>query len=96
MMTCTGWDDCSDTPVRAANSSCVKTVIDVSKQNFQFLFNVSRQTVVTYDDTYSLADKAKYAKQAGMAGCFTWSLDQVFRDALMHIRNATLTDAFSG
>lgn len=43
----------------------------------QFLFNVSRQTVVTYDDTYSLADKATFARQNGMAGCFTWSLDQV-------------------
>lgn len=41
-----------------------------------FLFNVSRQTVITYDDTYSLADKAAYAKNSGMAGCFTWSLDQ--------------------
>ncbi|TFK36118.1 glycoside hydrolase superfamily [Crucibulum laeve] len=41
-----------------------------------FLFNVSQQTVVTYDDTWSLADKAKFAKSSGMAGCFTWSLDQ--------------------
>ncbi|KAJ8483486.1 hypothetical protein ONZ45_g14588 [Pleurotus djamor] len=41
-----------------------------------FLFNVSRRTVVTYDDTWSLADKALFAKQNGMAGCFTWSLDQ--------------------
>ena len=32
---------------------------------------------MTYDDTYSLADKAAYAKSSGMAGCFTWSLDQV-------------------
>ncbi|KAF8890745.1 glycoside hydrolase superfamily [Infundibulicybe gibba] len=57
-----GWDDCSDTP---------------------FLFNVSQKTVVTYDgplifstDTYSLGDKATFARQNGMAGCFTWSLDQ--------------------
>lgn len=28
-------------------------------------------------DTWSLADKAKFAKQNGMGGCFTWSLDQV-------------------
>ncbi|KAI0677694.1 glycoside hydrolase family 18 protein [Trametes maxima] len=41
-----------------------------------FLFNTSRKTVVTYDDTYSLGDKALFAKQNGMAGCFTWSLDQ--------------------
>ncbi|TFK52796.1 glycoside hydrolase family 18 protein [Heliocybe sulcata] len=41
-----------------------------------FLFDVSRQTVITYDDTYSIADKATYANQQGMAGCFTWSLDQ--------------------
>jgi hypothetical protein len=24
-----------------------------------------------------LFDKAKFAKEAGMGGCFTWSLDQV-------------------
>ncbi|OCH94474.1 glycoside hydrolase [Obba rivulosa] len=41
-----------------------------------YLFNTSKKTVVTYDDTYSLADKAAFAKQNGMAGCFTWSLDQ--------------------
>ncbi|PIL37606.1 hypothetical protein GSI_01300 [Ganoderma sinense ZZ0214-1] len=41
-----------------------------------FLYNTSRKTVVTYDDTWSLGDKALFAKQNGMAGCFTWSLDQ--------------------
>lgn len=41
-----------------------------------FLYNTSRETVVTYDDTFSLADKAAYAKSVGMAGCFTWALDQ--------------------
>ena len=32
---------------------------------------------MTYDDTDSLADKAAFAKQSGMAGCFTWSFNQV-------------------
>ncbi|KAI0658625.1 glycoside hydrolase family 18 protein [Cubamyces menziesii] len=41
-----------------------------------YLFDTARKTVVTYDDTYSLGDKATFAKQNGMAGCFTWSLDQ--------------------
>ncbi|KAI0751174.1 glycoside hydrolase family 18 protein [Daedaleopsis nitida] len=41
-----------------------------------FLLNASRKTVVTYDDTWSLGDKALFAKQNGMGGCFTWSLDQ--------------------
>ncbi|EJD51005.1 glycoside hydrolase [Auricularia subglabra TFB-10046 SS5] len=41
-----------------------------------FLYNTAQSTVVTYDDTYSLADKAQYAQSVGMAGCFTWSLDQ--------------------
>ena len=44
---------------------------------FQYLCNAERTTVVTYDDTWSLKDKAVFAAQAGMAGCFTWSLDQV-------------------
>lgn len=43
----------------------------------KFLFDTSRTTVVTYDDTYSLADKAAYVHNQGMGGCFTWSLDQV-------------------
>jgi chitinase len=41
-----------------------------------FLFNQARSTVVTYDDTFSLGDKAVFARQNGMGGCFTWSLDQ--------------------
>ncbi|KAG6889320.1 hypothetical protein C0992_005646 [Termitomyces sp. T32_za158] len=41
-----------------------------------FLFDTSQTTVVTYDDTWSLASKATFAKNSGMAGCFTWSLDQ--------------------
>ena len=42
-----------------------------------FLYNTSKRTVVTYDDTWSLGDKALFARQNGLAGCFTWSLDQV-------------------
>ncbi|KAJ7686545.1 glycoside hydrolase [Mycena rosella] len=41
-----------------------------------FLFNTAQQTVVSYDDTFSLSDKAAFAKSKAMAGCFTWSLDQ--------------------
>ncbi|KIM81786.1 glycoside hydrolase family 18 protein [Piloderma croceum F 1598] len=41
-----------------------------------FLYNTARTTVVTYDDTYSLGDKAAYAKFSGMGGCFTWALNQ--------------------
>ncbi|KAJ7772104.1 glycoside hydrolase family 18 protein [Mycena maculata] len=41
-----------------------------------FLYNTVQKTVVSYDDTYSLADKAAFAKSKGMAGCFTWSTDQ--------------------
>ncbi|KAF8900156.1 glycoside hydrolase family 18 protein [Gymnopilus junonius] len=41
-----------------------------------YLYNTSQDTVVTYDDTWSLSDKASFAKSNGMAGCFTWSLDQ--------------------
>ncbi|KAJ7099549.1 glycoside hydrolase family 18 protein [Mycena belliarum] len=41
-----------------------------------FLFNTAQSTVVSYDDTFSLGDKAAFAKSKSMAGCFTWSLDQ--------------------
>ncbi|KAG6910361.1 hypothetical protein DXG01_011076 [Tephrocybe rancida] len=42
-----------------------------------YLFNTAQTTVVTYDDTWSVGSKAAFAKQKGMAGCFTWSMDQV-------------------
>lgn len=61
----------------------------------QFLFNVSRQTVVTYDDTYSLGDKATFARQNGMAGCFTWSLDQV-RSQIYPIMSTINTNGITG
>ncbi|KAJ7935123.1 glycoside hydrolase [Mycena leptocephala] len=43
-----------------------------------FLYNTSQSTVVSYDgaSNLSISDKAAYAKSKGMAGCFTWSLDQ--------------------
>ncbi|KAJ7782639.1 glycoside hydrolase family 18 protein [Mycena metata] len=41
-----------------------------------FLYNATQRTVVSYDDTASLQAKAAFAKSKGMAGCFTWSLDQ--------------------
>ncbi|KAH6912114.1 glycoside hydrolase superfamily [Coprinopsis sp. MPI-PUGE-AT-0042] len=44
--------------------------------NTPYLFNVGHQTVVSYDDTWSLNDKAKWSRENGLAGCFSWSLDQ--------------------
>ena len=31
--------------------------------------------VITYDDPDSIFDKAAFAKEAGLAGCSTWSVD---------------------
>jgi len=47
-----------------------------------FLYDTSKATVVTYDDTYSLGDKVELAKSMGCAGCFTWSLDQDYGTVL--------------
>ncbi|KAH9476845.1 Chitinase A1 [Psilocybe cubensis] len=44
--------------------------------NTPYLFNKDQSTVVTYDDTWSLTDKAKLVVSSNMAGCATWSLDQ--------------------
>ncbi|GBE80217.1 glycoside hydrolase family 18 protein [Sparassis crispa] len=55
-----------------------------------YLFDVSQATVVTYDDTYSLGDKATFAKQNGMAGCFTWSLDQDYNYVLQDVIRSSL------
>ncbi|KAF9558511.1 glycoside hydrolase family 18 protein [Agrocybe pediades] len=41
-----------------------------------FVYNTSRKTVVTYDDTFSFESKTKFARASRMAGCFTWSLNQ--------------------
>ncbi|KAF8970627.1 glycoside hydrolase superfamily [Flammula alnicola] len=41
-----------------------------------YIFNTSRTTVVSYDDTYSIASKTQFAKDSGMGGCFSWSMDQ--------------------
>ncbi|KAJ6593440.1 glycoside hydrolase family 18 protein [Mycena capillaripes] len=50
-----------------------------------FLHNKTQKTLVSYDDTSSLGAKAAFAKAKGMAGCFTWSLDQ---DDGMTLQNA--------
>ncbi|KAF9255037.1 glycoside hydrolase family 18 protein [Marasmius fiardii PR-910] len=55
-----------------------------------YLFKQSQQTVVTYDDTWSLSDKAVFAKNQGMAGCFTWSIDQDDGYTLQNVIRASL------
>ncbi|KAG7087811.1 hypothetical protein E1B28_013751 [Marasmius oreades] len=56
-----------------------------------YLFKPSQTTVVTYDDTWSLGDKAAFAKDRGMGGCFTWSVDQDDDgDALQNVVRARL------
>ncbi|EIM83169.1 glycoside hydrolase [Stereum hirsutum FP-91666 SS1] len=55
-----------------------------------FLYDTSESTVVTYDDTYSLGDKAAYAKSQSMAGCFTWSMDQDDGYTLQNIIRSSL------
>ncbi|KAH9939318.1 glycoside hydrolase family 18 protein [Epithele typhae] len=55
-----------------------------------FLYDTSRKVVVTYDDTWSIGDKATFAKQNGMAGCFTWSLDQDDGTALQSVIRSSL------
>ncbi|KIM37880.1 glycoside hydrolase family 18 protein [Hebeloma cylindrosporum] len=44
--------------------------------NTPYLFNTGRTTVVSYDDTWSIASKTQFARKSRMGGCFTWSLDQ--------------------
>ncbi|KAJ2921654.1 hypothetical protein H1R20_g15441, partial [Candolleomyces eurysporus] len=44
--------------------------------NTPYLFNNAQKTVISYDDTWSLNDKAKLARSSGLAGCFSWSCDQ--------------------
>ncbi|KAI0686381.1 glycoside hydrolase superfamily [Cytidiella melzeri] len=43
---------------------------------YNLALTTSHRTVVPYNDTYSLNNKAAYAKQAGMAGTMIWLLDQ--------------------
>ncbi|KAJ3513946.1 hypothetical protein NLJ89_g2657 [Agrocybe chaxingu] len=55
-----------------------------------YLFNVKQRTLVTFDNTRSLAAKVQFAKQNGMAGCFTWSLDQDDEYALQDVVRTVL------
>ncbi|KAF8154279.1 glycoside hydrolase [Crassisporium funariophilum] len=41
-----------------------------------YLFNVNTKTLITFDNTRSLAAKVMFAKENGLAGCSTWSIDQ--------------------
>ncbi|KZT70279.1 glycoside hydrolase family 18 protein [Daedalea quercina L-15889] len=49
-----------------------------------FLYDTSRTTVVTFDDPSSLIDKATFARNSGLAGAFTWSLDQDYNYVLQN------------
>lgn len=40
-----------------------------------WLFNPGTKTFVTYDDPDSLAAKSAFARECGLRGVFTWSLD---------------------
>ncbi|KIY68919.1 glycoside hydrolase family 18 protein [Cylindrobasidium torrendii FP15055 ss-10] len=55
-----------------------------------YIYNVSQSTVVTFDDTASLGIKAQYALESGMAGCFTWSLEEDDGTALQDAVRARL------
>ncbi|CAA7262225.1 unnamed protein product [Cyclocybe aegerita] len=57
-----------------------------------FLFDVNQHTLVTFDNTRSLAAKVQFAKQNGMAGCFTWSLDQDDEYALQDVVRSVLLE----
>ncbi|EPT00833.1 hypothetical protein FOMPIDRAFT_137426 [Fomitopsis schrenkii] len=49
-----------------------------------FLYDTARTTVVTFDDTGSIGDKASYAKNVGLAGAFSWSLNQDYNYVLQN------------
>ncbi|PPQ72321.1 hypothetical protein CVT24_004540 [Panaeolus cyanescens] len=55
-----------------------------------YLFNTEKRTLVTFDNARSMAAKANYARVNGMAGCFTWSLDQDDNYSLHDIVRAAL------
>ncbi|KAH8828170.1 glycoside hydrolase [Flagelloscypha sp. PMI_526] len=44
--------------------------------NTPFLYRTDQSTVVTFDDPQSLALKAQYAQSKGLAGVFTWSVEE--------------------
>jgi chitinase len=93
-----GWDNCSNTPVCFNLTSSLfgaDSAILFSTSSTRLRRLLLPTTVWTllshpaypyhafsFTDTWSLTDKATYAKSSGMAGCFTWSLDQVSLVAL--------------
>ena len=68
----------------------------MAMHNLKFIFNTARTTVVSYDDTYSIASKARFAKKSGMAGCFSWSMDQVRCAVSLSEKNINCTPGCRG
>jgi len=93
-----GWDNCSNTPVCFNLTSSLfgtdsAILFSTSLTRLRRLLLPTTvwsllshppypHRVFSITDTWSLTDKAKFAKSSGMAGCFTWSLDQVSLVAL--------------
>ncbi|KAF9255039.1 hypothetical protein L218DRAFT_1009002 [Marasmius fiardii PR-910] len=76
-----GWDGCSDTPVRFplfGSSGLWGLLTTLSDPQ---LYKQSQQTVVTYNDTRSLSDKAVFAKDQGGAllGLLIGMMNTLFR-----------------
>ncbi|KAH9927355.1 glycoside hydrolase superfamily [Fomitopsis serialis] len=56
-----------------------------------FVYDTSRETLVTYDNHTSLALKTQCATNSGMGGVFTWSLDQDLDNTLQNAIRASLS-----
>lgn len=67
---------------RCVSSNLMRFILIIDYIYKQFLYDTARTTVVTFDDTGSIGDKASYAKNVGLAGAFAWSLNQVSPRAL--------------
>lgn len=68
-----------------------KTVVTYDGKSWSKITN-TKQIMNLLSDTWSLGDKAQFAKSSGMAGCFTWSLDQVLYCSFLPIPTASTID----
>ncbi|KAH6893784.1 hypothetical protein BKA70DRAFT_1233327 [Coprinopsis sp. MPI-PUGE-AT-0042] len=69
-----GWDNCSNTPYLFNAIASHQTVVSYDGGFFDAVY--SGLLTVALLDTWSLNDKAKWSRENGLAGCFSWSLNQ--------------------
>lgn len=55
-----------------------------------YLINTQQNTIISYDDEQSIAEKVRFAKNRGMQGVMFWELAQDYTETLLDTINQTI------